>query len=291
MNKRHHIITLLITTILLIGLSACGAKRSVVHQKGEFGEFSKREFIDRYTALQTYPLLDARGALTLWTEGRKENINISGVGMRWTLERDRAFELSVRPMSFMEVGKLTIRDNRVLVLDRMNKVAFLEEDALRTLRTLITTVGVDPLILKAVVQNDPFGFVSSGVGVLERMRYKRESQVYTFTDQLRPGGNKIVHTFDASLNLISSSIHIADKADVLISNYEFIQVGGVEGRRALPTRIQMEVKTLGKQPQHFLLHFGLQRVTEKASTDFSTDLPNGYKRIGLTDLIDILSSL
>lgn len=277
---------------LLLALASCGTSQRVLTQ-APMGRstLSQREFIQKYKSLQEYATVSARGDVTLYGEGGRKEFNLVGIGMRWYLERDRAFELSVRPMSFMEVGKLTVMDDKVLLEDRINKMYYYQSATRRSLGSLITFVGLDPKMAESMIQHRPFGFVDYGVSALERMKFVRDAGGYSFTDELRPGGNRIVHHFDSALNLTSSSLVVVGKGEILVTYSDFVTVGSATGMRPLPSKIQIEGKSIGPSPQHYMVHFALDRIDVDKRQKVSMSPQRGYRSVTLEDIISILSKL
>lgn len=258
---------------------------------GSGQQLSERQFIQAYKAMREYPVINARGAVSLYIDYGEKELNLSGIGMRWYLERDKGFEVSVRPISFVEAGRLSVADDQVLLVDRMNKLYYHQRDARRSIGSLITFAGMDPKMAEAAIQHRPFGFVESGVSALERMRFSREPGGYTFKDELRPGGNSIAHHFDTALNLVSTSVVIPGKGEALITYSDFVTVGDSKGMRPIPTAIKIEAKSSDPAGKHVMVHFTLERVDVEKRQKISTTPEADYRSVTLEDIMTILGKL
>ncbi len=276
--------------LVALALTSCGTSTRSVSSVGD-GQLSKQQFIQAYKAMKEYPLINARGTLSLYVDDGAKELNLPNIGMRWYLERDKGLEVSVRPISFVEVGRLSVARNEVLLIDRMNKLYYHQRDARRSIGSLITFAGMDPMMAVAAIQHRPFGFVESGVSALERMRFSREKGGYTFKDELRPGGNSISHYFDAGLNLVSTSVVLPGKGEALISYSDFVRVGERKEMRPIPTAIQIEAKSSEPSGKHIMVHFALEKVEVEKQQEISTTPQADYRSVTLEDIINILRKL
>lgn len=288
MRGNKHIIILL--TVVTMLFTSCGTSTKSVRTIGN-GQLSERQFIQAYKSMRDFPLINAQGTITLYVDYGEKELNLPRLGMRWYLERDKSFEVSVRPISFMEAGRLSIAQDEILLVDRMNKLYYHQRDARRSLGSLITFAGMDPKMAESVIQNRPFSFIESGVPALERMRFSREKDGYSFKDELRPGGNRIAHHFDASLNLVSTSVVLPGKGEALITYSDFVTIGSAQGMRPIPTIIQIEAKNSGPSGKHVMVHFSLERVDVKKQQEVTTTPSAGYRSISLEEIIKILGKL
>lgn len=279
----------LVWIIPLILLNSCGTSKQIVVPVGK-ATLNKRQFLSAYSVIKDYPIVDASGKLTIVTDGKKD-ISLGNIGFRWSLERDKAFVLSLRPMSIIEVGKITIANGSLLVLDRMGKHAFLEERLDNSSMFLKNIVGIDTNIFKAMVQNQPFGLISMGNEALQRMHFSKDAQYYTLTESLGPGGHKITHTFDAALNLVESHVSIVNKAEVKISYWDFIQMDTEQRLRPVPSVIRIDVEIFGKPSDNYHVQMNLDHMKQTFSQKIETDIPRGYHRVTLMELIELISSL
>lgn len=276
-----------VSTLLLLG--ACKSSKQIVVPLGK-ATLNKRQFIGAYQSMKEYPIVDANGKFTIITEGKK-NINLGNIGFRWSLERDKAFVFSLRPMSIMEAGKLSIDNQRLLILDRMGKHAFMEENLGNSLLLLKNVVGINTNIFKALIQNQPFELYDVGSHSLQRMDFRKDGKHYFLTDALRPGGHRIVHTFDAALNLVESRVTIVNKAEVKISYWDFVRLDDQPNYRPVPSVIRIDVETMDIPANGYHLQMNLDRLKQTFSQKVETEIPRGYKQVTLVELIDLISSL
>ena len=280
----------LLLLYLLVGVAlliqSCGGGKSIVRATGE-ANLSKRQFLQLQSKQLAPRMVDGSGKGTIIAYG-KQDINLGGIDVRWSLERNKAFVLSARAMGLMEVGRLTIADGELLLLDRLGRHAFKVEDLSGKTLFLEDVVGVNTNILKAFVQHEPFGLQSAGRESLQRMSFKRTREHYIFTDQLRRGGHKIEHSFDAAMNLIQSRLELADKAIVLMTYDHFVLLDGSNKYRPVPTKMRLDVETKGVPSNHIHLQIDLNKVKGTFSQKRSTAIPRGYERVTLIQLLKML---
>lgn len=289
MSKKLYAILGVACVIALSLLSSCGASKQIVVPIGR-ANLSKKQFLGAYQSMKDYPIVDASGKMTIVSDGKKD-ISLGNIGFRWSLEREKAFVLSVRAMSIIEAARLTVASGKVLVINRLGKQAFLEENLNNSSLLLKNVVGFDTNILKAAVQNQPFGLISIGSDALQRMHFSKDDKYYVFTEKLRTGGHQITHTFDAALNLIESHVLIANKAEVKISYWDFMRLDNQHNVRPIPSVIRIDVETMTKPSESYHLQLNLERIKDSFSQSIETEIPRGYKRVSLMELIEMISSI
>lgn len=289
-NNHLSTTTLLLCWSLLLLLSSCGTSRKAIQQiAGHYPHLTKSQFIELYSQKQEYPSIAARGRVSLNIDLPEKQIQLNGIGIRWYQAPGKGFELSIRPIGFMEAGRLTVADDTVLALDRLNKYYFLQEEAHRKLASQLPIPGIDPIILQAVIENKPFNFVEVGPTSLRRMEMKRTEEGYLFSSQLRPGGNQIKLLFDTALNLIVATIIVPDKGQLQVIYDRFVHLRMGQEIRPLPTLLEIEFK--GNAEQYGFIRFDLQDMEESKPRTWETTPPAQYKRVTLQDIYKIIQSL
>lgn len=289
-NNHLSTTTLLLCWSLLLLLSSCGTSRKAIQQiAGHYPHLTKSQFIELYSQKQEYPSIAARGRVSLNIDLPEKQIQLNGIGIRWYQAPGKGFELSIRPIGFMEAGRLTVADDTVLALDRLNKYYFLQEEAHRKLASQLPIPGIDPIILQAVIENKPFNFVEVGPTSLRRMEMKRTEEGYLFSSQLRPGGNQIKLLFDTALNLIVATIIVPYKGQLQVIYDRFVHLRMGQEIRPLPTLLEIEFK--GNAEQYGFIRFDLQDMEESKPRTWETTPPAQYKRVTLQDIYKIIQSL
>lgn len=290
MNKhriayRGLVLTTLIASLLLL-IQSCGGGKSIVQATGE-ANLSKKQFLKLQSQQVAPPEVDGSGKATIIAYG-KQDINLGGIDVRWSLEREKTFVLSARAMGIMEVGRLTIDKRELLLLDRMGRHAFKVDNLAEQTLFLENVVGINTDILKAFVQHEPFGLQSMGRESLQRMRFKRTQKQYIFTDQLRKGGHKVEHTFDAAMNLIQSRLELPSHATVVMTYDHFVLLDGTQTYRPVPTKMRLDIDINSIPSQHIHLQIDLNKAKSGFSQKVSTAIPRGYEQVTLIDLIRML---
>lgn len=290
-RNNHFPITLLLCWSLLLPLlSGCGSSRKMIQQvAGHYNHLSKSQFIEVYSQKQEYPSIAARGRVSLNIDLPAKQIQLNGIGIRWYQAPGQGFELSIRPLGFLEAGRLTVADDTVLALDRLNKYYFLQEEAHRKLASQLPIPGIDPIILQAMIENKPFNFVEIGPTALRRMEMKRTEEGYLFSSQLRPGGNQIKLLFDTALNLTLSTIIVPGKGQLQVIYDRFVHLRMGQEIRPLPTLLEIEFK--GNAEQYGFIRFDLQDMEEAKPRTWETTPPAQYERVTLRDIYKIIQSL
>lgn len=281
---------LLLCCSLLLLLSSCGSSRKAIQQvAGHYPHLTKSQFIELYSQKQDYPSIAARGRISFNIEFSESHFNLNNIGLRWYQSPGKGFELSIRPLGFMEAGRLTVASDTLLALDRFNKYYFLQKEARRMLSNQLPIPGIDPMILQAMVENKPFNFVEIGPSALRRMEMKQTPEGYLFTTQLRPGGNKIQLLFDPSLSLTLATIIVPGKGELQVIYDRFVHLRMGQEMRPLPTLIEIEFK--GSTDQYGFIRFDLQDMEEAKPRTWEVTPPTGYERVTLQDIYKMIQSL
>lgn len=281
---------LLLCCSLLLLLSSCGSSRKAIQQvAGHYPHLTKSQFIELYSQKQDYPSIAARGRISFNIEFSESHFNLNNIGLRWYQSPGNGFELSIRPLGFMEAGRLTVASDTLLALDRFNKYYFLQKEARRMLSNQLPIPGIDPMILQAMVENKPFNFVEIGSSALRRMEMKQSPEGYLFTTQLRPGGNKIQLLFDTSLSLTLATIIVPGKGELQVIYDRFVHLRMGQEMRPLPTLIEIEFK--GSTDQYGFIRFDLQDMEEAKPRTWEVTPPTGYERVTLQDIYKMIQSL
>lgn len=276
---------LLLMTISL-GLWSCGAMRSIQQTNTDnHTRLSKREFIARQSGKVLPPAIEASGTASINAKGKQ-----GSVGVRMALTTDQSFELSARPLGFIEVARIMVDAQKgVLVIDRMNKRAFREGRVNYWSNKAKRTVGLNPMILRSMVQNEPFDTKDTGYETLKSMKMEYVNGRYHFSSSTSKA--MIDHYFSAGGELEESIVSIPHKATITIKYADFSILSSGEAYRPYPQTILAEVITNGSKTYTFSIELNRATAIEipKPTKDFN--IPNGYQEVTVEELLKILKAL
>ena len=219
--------------ILLLCLTGCKSKeaagsRTPAGEKNETERF--HELLETYSTWETFTA--------------KASASVSGAGLRSSIEvrliRDKAVQVSIRPLLGIEIGRLLMTTDSIYIYDKFHRRYVAE--SLQTLYDILP-VAVTPLDLQNVLLGQPFIF---GETALQPSDYKKfdiisgengdwalqpQKQYRDFTYRFLLNGNNLLGMQayqNNTLRQISSTYADHRKADgkVLPSSVQITAQGG-----------------------------------------------------------------
>ncbi len=274
MRTSKLILAILIPLLLL--LSGCSLSRKATNKGDRSGvALSERAFLDQYLAKTPPQCVQATGTLTarLGDDGMR-------VPVRYSLDRSAGLVLSLRPLPFVEAGRIDVDRETLLVQDRINRRYFRISHTSQGLRHATSAmIGLDPTLLRAIALCEPFTRREVGATVLRHMKmhYGEDGQ-YIFENK-KEG---VRHEFDHELRLTRSllSQHKGWHAEVIYADYS--ETGVPQSTRVAITL---------SDDRTFCLDLKLNKLSYQATTTADTTPTEGYREIGIKELIEILKNL
>ena len=267
-----HLRILLALIPLLVLLSSCGTLRGL----GLGFSPEARSFEKAYRSLPDRNLT-AQGTLTIDT-GTGEPITVPAQLVR---HADLGVVLSVRPLGVMEAARITVTDEEILILDRLNKRYFHAEFDSFTTKTFSSLFSINPRAIRSLLANEPFSEKDSGKEALSRLTFSVEPPGYKFTNK----DPRIELTFDSSLNLTRSYYEPGGNASFLAEYSDFRTLPNLSSFPALLS-LTMEA---GIDDHRFDLR--LEEIRPYSGQEIETDPPAGYSRLSLKQITDVVGFL
>lgn len=232
-----------------------------------------RTFIDGYRKLPERSLT-ANGTLTL-DAGLEEQLTVP---VQYINHSRLGVSLSVRPLGAMEAVRITVTDEEMLVLDRLNKkYARTSLDGLTT-KIASSLFGFNPYAIRSVLGNEPFSENGYGADALNKLKYAPDRSSIRFFDN-RP---RIELSFDADRNLTRSYYEPAINTSILADYTDFRRI---HNGTTFPSRTNLTIE-LGIRDYHFDLR--LRDIRPYAGQEITTVPPAGYAEISISEMKDIL---
>lgn len=250
---------------------------------------SSRQVTD--TPVQTEEWVDkmATGALKEGTVSGKLNLQLSdgsksvSVGGSCTLQRDKAIQLSLVALGFMEVGRLEMTPDYLLLIDRMGrqyvKVNYADVPYLRS-------AGVDFYTFQALFWNDLF---VPGSG---KSWNKQEFDMKETNGQMELVTNSTTviqarFLVDMATGLIKNTIlGLQGQPTMPTLKWTYAHFGQVD-KKSFPDNMQLSIVSSGKT---YRATFGLSSLKADAKSVKLTDEPGGrYKKVDVQSILKMLS--
>lgn len=269
---------LLFITIALGGCALLKRSNSLpVKGHRSFPLLSRSECLQEYKAIPSLTTsVEAKGEITIEKKGKKVSFPV-----RYYLDPGKALVLSVRPVSFLEVLRITVTDEELFILDKVNKQYFLldKDSPMKYMAKLLFPLGLDAII--ALITNEPFGFNGVGKGVLHSFDFSSdETTGYLFTQKNRFIKTEIRHQLSRNLTLTRSEIQSPSFKLTL-------EREGFSKEYALPFLTSV---TIEKPKERLIFSVVLDDIRVKKMPPLLTP-PTGYTRVDFSDIIEKLHQL
>ena len=262
--------------LMLIAASCSSTKK--LTGAGLVDGMTETEYVESVIAqAPSWPALTAKMTLTLNLDGKSE----TKVGGTLRIKKDEVIQMSIAPFLGIEVARVELSPDGVLVIDRMNKryvqVSFAELKSLANL-------DWDFHLLQALFLNELFlpgkGDLTSRDANAFRLQ-QNMSEVWLETKKEKRFRYRFLTLAPKGL-LARTSIEMAGTAYGLDWNYADFRA--LEGKE-FPTDMSVLFRG-GKKPVKAALK--LSRLGTDADWEAHTEVSKKYERVELADLIKIL---
>lgn len=265
----------LVIMAVLVGMLAtsCGS------QKQNAGQTSGGEYVsskDRLTAIAQYGswnTLTAGGKVAL---GAGKSMSSS---MQLKMVRGKSISISMRPLLGIEVAKIHIEGDQIVIIDRIHHIYIEEKASLLTSGVPVDVTTMQDLLLgRAHILGK--GTLSSKMS--GDVTLNEKDGVVTLTPKQTYEGFGYAYTFDADNHLVALDVYPDGEASIYNILYGNT-TGTVAGTVA--TLINASTTIAGKP---VTLDLNLKNLQWNGSVDNSLEIPSGYSK---TDASAILKSL
>ena len=278
-NHRNMKKVILLWGIVLAGmLASCGTSRKTT-EVPMVGGLTGTDYLEQVIRLApTWESVSGKVALTL-DLGKKEKTRVNAT---LRLKRDEAIQLLVAPVLGIEVARLEISPEGILLLDRVNKryvqVSFAEISAW-------AKADLDYNILQCLFLNELFlpgkARLEAGDAAAFRIQVGAEQALLQVS-----AGRKLDYTFRTSVlrpQLLQSDIAVRNTAYGLTWDYsEFSELEG----RLFPQHMLLAVSGTSAP---LSLDMRFSRLNVHAHWEARTEIPSRYHEVTVEEILKILS--
>lgn len=271
---KHIVIYGCIACMMLGILSGCRSSKQVTEVQEP-----KEEWVDKM----------ATGALKEGTVSGKLSLQLSdgsksvSVGGSCNFERDKVIQVSLVALGFMEVGRLEMTPDYLLIIDRMGrqyvKVNYADVSYLRS-------AGVDFYTFQALFWNDLF-VPGSGKYWNEQDfdMTKKGSQVELVTNSTTAIQARFL--LDLATGLIRNTVlGLQGQPTMPTLKWTYLHFGQVN-KKSFPDNMQLSMESAGKS---YRATFGLSNLKTGGKAIKLTDEPGGrYKKVDVQSILKMLS--
>lgn len=279
MATRHLMIIAAATMALVLG--ACGTKRAATVDTAYQASTAQQPT----TSTRLSAIAEATGT---WTTLRASGtIGISGASnmsskMQMSMERGKSIYISLRPLLGIEVGRLVVVGDSVIVVDKLHKRYIAANASLLT-----GGVPVDVTVLQDIFLGRPFvlgegTFSKSLIGKVKMtnvdgtMVMEPRNQYAGFTYSFAFDGNNRIKSADVTPAGAQTTTYSVTYGDV-----ESTEAGNVAGSVSASSTVKGKAYTLS-------IDYSGKNWNESVRID--TKIPSGYTRIDSKMLLSLLGS-
>lgn len=271
----------LLITVTVAALVSCGAQKKITEGNDNVDNNPiANTQIDNDTWLGNV-LAMIGGWTTMKTNG---HLNVKGGGksfssaMQIRMERDKIIYISLRPVLGIEVGRLIIREDSLIVVNKLQKLYLAEKVSLLTAGLPATVSMMQDMFLGRphIVGEGTLNASRRSMAKVVEENDKRQIQPAT-----QPSDFTYAFNYDADSHILSLDVRLNKGDGAYRMTYGDVQrtlAGDIAHTLCFATDIK------GKP---FALDMDYDRITWNETLDTSFSIPTGYKRQDARSLMSI----
>lgn len=263
---------------LVFGVTGCRSKKALQSTDVEENKAHSEVLGDVQKTQLAYKTLSAKATLEILRPNAKSSMS-SGAALR--IVKDKGILISIRPFMGIEVVKLVVSRDSVLIVDRMNK-QYLHESIDDLKKT--KQVDFNYYNLESLLSNRLFYPGKQDVALSDYPKFmvsKSDGSYLVVTKD----ASDVLYNFaiDGNNHIISTLIYGEKKSYTLQCSYgKFI----VDQQQSYPTELGFKIGIKDKRMDVRLSYSKLD-IDKDVEIDYS--VPNKYKKVTLDEVFSLLS--
>ncbi|MBR1882256.1 MAG: DUF4292 domain-containing protein [Muribaculaceae bacterium] len=285
MKAHHHILLsgITIASVFLSSVSACRSAQNAVAYPDSTGNGTSTTIITPATDASLVPAMVAANQLDWNTLQASGTVRLGGKqsfssSMTLRMVKNQSIYISLRPLLGIEVGKLLITGDSLLVVDKYHKRYIAENVSLITNGVPITVGTLQDVFLgrafvigSGTLSDDNSDMVSAQAG----------DDHFTLTPNEQP--HDFTYGFHVTQQGHISALEIVPRKDVpYLAHYDDVQ-NTPAGQVA--THVQVKALIKGNE---FIIELDLNRLKWNENVNIDTTMPSNYKRIDGHQIVSIM---
>jgi hypothetical protein len=263
---------------LVFGMTGCKSKKTLQSTDVKESKDHSEVLKDVQKTQLSYKTLSAKTTLEILRPNSKSSIS-SGAALR--IVKDKGILISIRPFMGIEVAKLVVSQDSVLIVDRMNK-QYLHESIDDLKKT--KQVDFNYYNLESLLSNRLFYPGKQDVTMVDYPKFMVSKSEGTYLVVTKDASD-ILYNFaiDGNNHIISTLIYGEKKNYTLQCSYnKFI----IDQEQSYPTEIGFKIGIKDKRLDVKLSYSKLD-IDKDVEIDYS--VPNKYKKVSLDEVFSLLS--
>ncbi|OJU50243.1 MAG: hypothetical protein BGN96_10370 [Bacteroidales bacterium 45-6] len=276
-TKTQPILTIL-TVCLVFGMTACKSKKALQSTDVKTSKAHSEVLRDVQKTQLSFTTLSAKTTLEILRPNSKSSLS-SGAALR--IVKGKGILISIRPFMGIEVAKLVVSRDSVLIVDRMNK-QYLHE----SIEDLKSSKQIDfnYYNLESLLSNRLFYPGKQEVAPADYSKFMITQSDGSYL-AVTKDATDILYNFavDGNNHIISTLIYGEKKNYTLQCSYDkFI----VDRQQSYPTELAFKIGIKDKRMDVKLSYSKLD-IDKDVEIDYS--VPNKYKKVSLDEVFSLLS--
>lgn len=264
----------LVALVMIAVCASCSSTRNAANGGNGQTSFTKTA-ASEYAQYGDWKSLVTSGKVSIAIGGGKSMSS----SMQMKMVKGRSISFSIRPFLGIEVGKMYIVDDEIVIIDRIHKVYVKEKASLLT-----SGVPVDVLTLQDILLGRPhiLGEGTFCASMADKVELQREGAMAYIKPKNQYEGFSYQYAFDEQKNVVS-----LDVAPMGGSSIYSVKYGDVETSLAgkVATRTSVDTEISGKS---LSLDMTIKSMTWNTDFNDEVEIPNGYTQSSGSAIINAL---
>lgn len=266
---------------LLAGITSCKTTKSAV--KPNVGTIENKNnsalFVDILSNQPDFNTLTSKLDVTLQTGSKSVNSKAS-----FKMRKNQAIQISLQPLFGVEVARLLVQPDTIIIIDRLNKRYVME--SIQNLKKKYP-IGFDFYTLQALFANHIFLSGFSKVAQTDVSKFKITQDANAYVLSAKDASSKINYTFkvNAQDRVIETNLSQDDSARNILWQYlNFVAVNNL----VYPTNMKVIAKSTSRTMN---VDMNFNSVNINNEVEFSGTILASYTRVSLDEIIKFMGSL
>ncbi len=280
MKLRNIFILIALSLITWFAMQSCRTKKEVMSATSLSSKVNAEIFTDVIENQLEYSTFSSKINLNL-SSGKKSISSKSSI----KIQKDKAIQLSIQPLFGVEMLRLHIDLDTLVILDRMNKryvkesIADIKDEY---------PVGFDYSTLQSLLTNQFFVSGNNSVSYTDYNRFSSNQisdKYYLLASTDKKSGIEYSFAIDGNDHIASTQLREPKKNYELEWTYdEFIK----SNHNAFPHKMNIIIATPKRKANVGMEFSG---ITINENLDLGMSIPKSYSRTSISDIIKILTSI
>ncbi len=266
---------------LLVGVTSCKTTKPIVKQNAGTIEDKNSSvlFADILSRQPDFNTLSSKMDVTLQTGSKSVNSKAS-----FKMRKNQAIQISLQPLFGVEVARLLVKPDTIIIIDRLNKRYVME--SIQNLKKKYP-VGFDFYTLQALFANQIFvsGSSENTQSDVSKFRITQDSNAYVLSAKDASSQINYMFKVNAKDRVIETNLSQDGSARNILWQYlNFVTINNL----VYPTSMKVIAKSASRIMN---VDMNFNSVNINNEVEFSGIIPGSYARVSLDEIIKFMGSL